>query len=407
MNNSFVKPETELYIQDSQSLIELCHLFAQSPILVIDTEFVRTRTLYPKLGLLQVYNGKVLALIDPIAIDDLSPFWALLIDNNICKVLHACSEDLEVFLTAANFTAEHPKPVNVMDSQIMLSFLGHGLSMGYAAMIQHFTGIELDKSESRTDWTKRPLSDKQLTYAKADVEHLYNIYPELLKQLESAGWLQAAQQETQRLIERKFTPIDENNLYRKVKMNWRLNAQQLNNLKFLTVWRYQKAQQRNLPIGFIVKDNTLMSIAANNPTSLHAMNKLEGAEVLDIKYQGKAMLAILQQANDVAADDYPTKLIRLDEYPDYKQIFKQMKSFIGNIAVQEGLSNENLASKKQINQFITWFFNINSEHSSVNVNNNTEANETVYQPSVDVLQGWRLSLFGEQLVQFAKNQFNH
>ena len=155
--------------------------------------------------MLQVYDGKTLALIDPIAIDDLSPFWQLLTNENIVKVLHACSEDLEVFLTSANC-----KPVNLLDSQIMMSFLGHGLSIGYAAMVEHFTGIELDKSESRTDWTRRPLSEKQLNYASADVEHLFNIYPKLVTLLEQAGWLNYAQQETQLLIERKFTPVDEN-----------------------------------------------------------------------------------------------------------------------------------------------------------------------------------------------------
>lgn len=155
------------YIQDQDTLTAICAQYAQSPVLTIDTEFVRTRTLYPKLGLLQVSNGDDIALIDPIVIDDLTPFWALLTDASITKVLHACSEDLEVFLTSANC-----KPVNLIDSQVMMSFLGHGLSMGYAAMVNHYLDIELDKSESRTDWTKRPLSDRQLAYAQADVKYL-------------------------------------------------------------------------------------------------------------------------------------------------------------------------------------------------------------------------------------------
>ena len=144
-------------IEDEISLQKLCQQYNNAEILAIDTEFVRTRTLYPKLGLLQIFDGKQLALIDPVAISDLSPFWQLMTNENIVKVLHACSEDLEVFLTSANC-----KPVNLIDSQIIMSFLGHGLSMGYAAMVEHFTGIELDKSESRTDWMKRPLTQRQL-----------------------------------------------------------------------------------------------------------------------------------------------------------------------------------------------------------------------------------------------------
>ena len=172
---------------------------------------------YPKLGLIQINDGNTLALIDPVALADLSPFWQLLENPHIQKVLHACSEDLEVFLTAGNC-----RPVNLIDSQIIMAFLGHGLSMGYAAMIAHYTNIELDKSESRTDWMKRPLTTKQLKYAEADVEHLFNVLPLLMADIEKSGWLAAAQEESDLMVERKFTPIDESLLYRNIKMAWRL-----------------------------------------------------------------------------------------------------------------------------------------------------------------------------------------
>ena len=374
------------YVQDHHSLVNLCQQLAQSKVIAIDTEFVRTRTLYPKLGLLQVNDGKNLALIDPIAIDDLSPFWQLLSDGNICKVLHACSEDLEVFLTAGN-----AKPVNLIDSQIMMSFLGHGLSMGYAAMIKHFTSIELDKSESRTDWTKRPLSQRQLTYAEADVEYLFQVYPEILAQLEQSDWVIAAQQETQLMIDRKFTPIDPNMLYKNVKMNWKLDTKQLNSLKYLSAWRYHKARDRDIPLGFVVKDNTLMAVAKYNPTDLGMMHGLEGAEVLDIRHHGKAMLSVLNKANEVTLVDYPDKINRLDEYPGYKQIFKSVKAFVNQEADSRGVAVENLASKKQINQFLTWYFKLNGDN--------------LLSVNVDVLQGWRMTLFGEKLKQFAANDF--
>jgi len=378
------------YIQDQTALVELCEKLSNSKVIAIDTEFVRTRTLYPKLGLLQVNNGEHLALIDPMVIDDLSPFWNLLSNKDICKVLHACSEDLEVFLTAAPLSGCIGKPVNLIDSQIMMSFLGHGLSMGYAAMVKHFTEIELDKSESRTDWTKRPLSQKQLTYAQADVEYLFQLYPEINQQLEASGWLTAAQQETQLLIERKFTAIDKTQLYRNVKMSWRLGAKQLNLLQQLALWRFEQAQKRDLPLGFVAKDPTLIALAKYNPDSVSAMANLEGIDTLDVKHKGRAMLTILRQANKVAEQDYPNKIIRLDESPGYKHIFKKVKGFINEVSVESGLSVENLASKKQINQFLTLHFNLNQS-----------ANDLV----VDVLQGWRYELFGEKLQQLAKQGF--
>lgn len=377
-------------IEDFNSLQTLCQQYSNANVVAIDTEFVRTRTLYPKLGLLQIYDGITLALIDPIAIDDLSPFWQILTNERIVKVLHACTEDLEVFLTCANC-----KPVNLIDSQIVMSFLGHGLSMGYAAMVAHFTQIELDKSESRTDWTKRPLSLKQLEYASADVEHLFNIYPELIAQVEQAGWLNHAQQDTQSLIEKKFTAIDENQLYRQIKLAWRLNTKQLNTLKHLAKWRYQQAQKRDLPLGFVVKENTMMAVAANNPESLSAMSKLDGAEVLDIRHKGKAMLAIVAQAAKDNAADYPPKIERLDEYPGYKQIFKKVKSFIIDVSEKHNLAIENLASKKQINQFLSWYFDLNEAKKLA-------SSSDVYP---EILITWRHELFGKALQNFANNGF--
>ncbi len=373
-------------IEDQNSLNLLCEQLAKAKVLAIDTEFVRTRTLYAKLGLLQVCDGEQLALIDPLAIDDLTPFWQLLTNAGITKVLHACSEDLEVFLTAGNC-----KPVNLIDSQIMMSFLGHGLSLGYAAMVKHYTDIELDKSESRTDWIKRPLTEKQLAYASADVDHLFSIYPKLLAEITQAGFLAYAQQETQSMIDKKFTPINDSEMYLNIKMSWRLNPKQLNTLKYLASWRFQQAQKRDLPIGFVAKDHTLMALAQSNPATVNAMSMLEGAEELDIRHKGKAMLAVLTQADKAEVSSYPTKINRLDEYPGYKQIFKQVKAFLVKSSEQNNLAIENIASKKQINQFLTWQFDLNDARNNAD--------------KVDLISGWRNALFGQTLLEFAKQGY--
>jgi len=375
------------YIEDHASLVELCHKLAKADVLAIDTEFVRTRTLYPKLGLIQVNDGENLALIDPVAISDLSAFWQLLTDEKICKVLHACSEDLEVFLTAANC-----RPVNLIDSQIMMSFLGHGLSMGYAAMVNHYLAIELDKSESRTDWMKRPLTAKQLDYAQADVDYLFQLYPRIHDELEQKGWLEAAKQESELLIEKKFTAIDETKLYRNIKLSWKLNPKQLYLLQHLASWRFQQAKTRDMPIGFIAKDHTLFALAVHNPDNLGTMANLEGVETLDVRHKGNAMLTVLKRAVKDDCGEYPDKILRLDEYPGYKQIFKKVKVFIAEQAGKVELLPENLASKKQINQFLSWHFKLNSAPE--------------YSLSIDVLTGWRKSLFGEKLCSYAKSDFN-
>lgn len=374
------------YVDEQNALVELCQKLQHSTVLMVDTEFVRTRTLYPKLGLLQVCNGEVIALIDPIAVDDLTPFWALIADESIEKVIHACSEDLEVFLTQANC-----RPKNLIDSQIMMSFLGHGLSIGYAAMVQHFLGITLDKSDSRTDWTKRPLSASQISYAQADVDFLYQLYPELKSQLQATPWFDAAKQDTELMIERKFSQTDTSQLYRNIKMSWRLSEKQLNLLQHLALWRLEQAQKRDMPIGFIAKDHTLIGLAKVNPSNMAVMSNIEGVEQLDIRHKGKAMLAVLKQANEVDEAHYPEKIVRLDEYPGYKQVFKKIKNYIAGVAKTHEQAVENFASKKQINQFLSWHYKLSAE--------------SITQEQVDILRDWRMQLFGEQLLALANDNF--
>ena len=146
-----------------------------------------------------------------------------------------------------------------------------------------------------------------------------------------------------------------------------------------------------MPIGFVAKDHTLMALAQSYPTSLSAMLNLEGAEALDIRHKGKAMLAVLAKADNAEASDYPEKINRLDDYPAYKQIFKKVKVFLVQVSERNGLAIENIASKKQINQFLTWQFDLNGKGSSTN--------------KVELLSSWRDELFGEDLITFAKQGY--
>ncbi|WNC73667.1 ribonuclease D [Thalassotalea psychrophila] len=372
------------YIQDQQSLLDYCSAVKDADLLAVDTEFVRTRTLYPNLGLIQAYDGNELALIDPVAIDDLEPFWQLLKDESLLKIIHSCSEDLEVFLHSGNC-----KPVNMIDSQVIMSFLGHGLSMGYAGMIKHYLDIDVDKSESRTDWMKRPLSDKQLDYAAADVLHLHQISGKLFADIEASGFLKAAKQESQQQIDKKFTPIDADKLYVENKQAWKLDPQQLLLLQHLLSWRYEQAVKRNLPLSFVAKDHTLMMLAQRNPQSVGAMASYDGIEILDVRHKGKAMLNVLRAANQQPEEAYPKAITRLDAYPSYKQVFKSVKNKITQLAQEQGLDTQVVAGKKQINQFLSWHWQLNEQQLD----------------KVELLKGWRGELFAEPLSQFADSGF--
>jgi len=223
------------------------------------------------------------------------------------------------------------------------------------------------------------------------VDHLFNVFPKIQQAIEASGWLVAAQQETQRLIDKKYTPVDDETLYKQIKFAWKLNPKQLNLLKALAQWRYQQAKKRDLPIGFIAKDHTLVGVAKFNPKSINAMLQIEGVEMLDVKHKGKAMLTVLKHAEELSEQQYPDKIIRLDDYPGYKQAFKKVKNLVAKTSASSGQSPENLASKKQINQFLSWHY----KHASA-------AEKAL---NVDVLQGWRADLMGEALNQLSKANF--
>jgi ribonuclease D len=252
--------------------------------------------------------------------------------------------------------------------------------------------LELDKSESRTDWTKRPLTDSQLSYAAADVEYLFQVTPELLSQAEEKGWLAAAKLETEQQIAKKFKKVETDKLYLDMKLAWRLSPAQLNRLKSLCTWRYEQAVKRDLPIGFIAKDHTLLLLAERNPKSVGAMAGYSGIEILDVRHQGKAMLNILKKAGEIAPEMYPHKVARLDDFPGYKQIFKKVKEFIAEQAKLKDIPMEVCASKKQINLFLSYFWQLNGVEQT--------------PEQVDFISTWRYELCGKNLIDYAQQGFS-
>ncbi|MEP2603560.1 MAG: ribonuclease D, partial [Paraglaciecola sp.] len=167
------------FITDTQALNDFCLQASKEQAIAVDTEFVRTRTLYPKLGLIQIYDGKQLVLVDPLSIDDFSSLQSLLTNPKVVKVLHSCSEDLEAFWHALKVV-----PAPIFDSQFAASIVGMGPALGYAKLVEMMLGVVVDKGESRTDWIARPLSEQQCAYAANDVLYLFQLYPELKSKVE-------------------------------------------------------------------------------------------------------------------------------------------------------------------------------------------------------------------------------
>lgn len=361
-------------ITTDEALASICKAARQVPALALDTEFVRTRTYYPQLGLIQLYDGTQASLIDPLAITDWAPFKALLQDTSVIKFLHAGSEDLEVFLNAFGLL-----PTPFIDTQILAAFSGRPLSCGFATLVESFTGIALDKSESRTDWLARPLTERQCEYAAADVLYLLPIAHKLMEETQAAGWMSAALDECKLMANRRQEILDPEEAWREIGNAWQLRTRQLACLKMLASWRLRKARERDMAVNFVVREENLWQVARYMPGSLGELDQL-GLSGSEIRFHGKTLVALVAQAQALPEDQWPEPLSNLVDMPGYRKVFKAIKARVQEISEACGLSAELLASRRQINQLLNWHWKLK---------NQTTAPE--------LMSGWRGELMGERL----------
>ena len=335
-------------VTELSHLERVCIQAKNAPAIMLDTEFVRTRTFYPKLGLIQLYDGHTLSLIDPLLLDDLSPLWALMVDPSVLKVLHACGEDLEVFFHYAGVM-----PTPMLDTQIMAAFLGHGLSTGFASLVDTYLDVQLDKGESRTNWCARPLTQSQLEYAAADVFYLLPLYHILAERVLEASWCDAVQEECASFQKKRGKIPDPEKAYLGIKNVFQLSSKQLLLIKNLASWRLQEAQRRDLALNFVVKDLHLWKMARFD---IHTIEKMisEGFDRFEVERHGRRMLKILENVNQMPKSSYPELILQLVDMPGYKLVVKEIKEHTSVVAKQLNMVPEFIASKKQIHQVLKW-----------------------------------------------------
>ncbi|WP_109079288.1 ribonuclease D [Aggregatibacter kilianii] len=369
-----VKNPPHFYVvTDDAELARVCRAAREQSAVALDTEFVRVRTLYPKLGLIQLYFGDQVALIDPLPIQDFSPFVALLADANVVKILHACGEDLEVF---QHYFQQLPRPM--YDTQVMAHFLGFAGSSGFAALVQHYFQLEIDKGASRTDWLARPLSDNQLQYAAADVWYLLPLYEQMQAQLAQTEWKSAVENECEFLLNKRAQATKEpDSAYFAIPNAWKLNRQELMRLKLLAKWRMEEAMKRDLALNFVVRAENLWLVAKNNPKHTSTLLEL-GLSTAEVRIHGKKLLQIIDQVKRIAPEDYPQPIQRLADDPRYKTTLKALQQHLVQIT-PPNLPKELIASKRSLESLMKWYWSKGVEEE---------------QP--ELLTGWRKP-FGEKL----------
>ncbi|KFX67784.1 ribonuclease D [Pseudomonas taeanensis MS-3] len=290
------------WILDDASLAQHCADWQRLPFVAVDTEFMRVDTFYPIAGLLQVSEGERAYLIDPLLIEDWTPFSALLQNPAVVKVLHACSEDLEVFL---RLTDSLPAPL--FDTQLAAAYLNLGFSMGYSRLVQTVLNIELPKGETRSDWLQRPLSETQVSYAAEDVLHLAEVYTALQAQLspEKNAWVL---EDGAELVLNLRREVDPNEVYREAKLAWKLSRAQLAVLRELCAWREREARARNQPRNRVIREHSLWPIARNQPDNLVALARIDDMHPKTIRRDGETLLKLIKDAAATPAAEWPEAL---------------------------------------------------------------------------------------------------
>ncbi len=290
-------------ISDSESLAAFTARHEDAPYLLIDTEFLREQTYYPKLCLIQIAGPEEAVIIDALAKGlDLEHLRPLLADQKIIKVFHAGRQDLEIFLKLFGFV-----PTPLFDTQIAAMVCGFGEQVAFDTLVKRITGAHLDKVSRFTDWARRPLSRRQLDYALADVVHLRPVYQELAGSLQQRGRENWVEDEMQALTQPSLYVVEPERAWERIKVRSR-DPRFLGRLKALAAWREGEAQERDLPRQRLLKDEQLQEIAAHNPSDAESLAHARGfsRQAAEGKF-GQRILAVLAEAEPLDSEQMPKR----------------------------------------------------------------------------------------------------
>ena len=362
-------------------MVALCERLKPSSILALDTEFVRERTYYHRLGLIQVSDGTTCAAIDPIQIFNLEPFLDLIRDQTTIKVFHAARQDLEILNRLCGSMV-----LPIFDTQIAASVVGWGSQISFAKIVNKVLGKKINKSETYTDWCRRPLSESQIEYALDDVRLLFPVYKKLkkvLKKLNRDEWLE---DEFKSLEDPdSFKTPEPEKLYMRIKNVRSLAPKNLAVICELTTWREQEAQTRDCLAKSIVRDEPLLELARKAPTDVEGLSHIRGLHRNEVSRSKQKILAAIQKGLNLPKDEIP-QLPALEIYDAPPGVEEMIAAFVQIRADELQIEPRVLADRKRIHDFVKCFeLNLDIE-------------------SHNLLCGWRKEAIGDLLYSILKGQ---
>ena len=364
-------------ITENHLLEQFCERVSRSDFITVDTEFIREKTYWPELCLIQLGAPKETAIIDPLAKNlDLSPVFELMKNSNLLKVFHAARQDLEIFF---HLMGNLPSPI--FDTQISAMVCGFGNSVGYETLTNKLAQKSIDKTMQFSDWKKRPLSEKQLSYALADVTHLRVVYENLITTLKKNSRTNWVKEEMDTLNSIELYKPDPRSVWKRLKIR-NPNPRFLAILREVAAWREKEAQRKNKPRNWILKDTAITEIALQKPTNIEDLHGLRGVNSNQINGSaGKEILEAVQKGIYTPDEKCPVVKKPSNKKPKIGAISDLLKVLLKLKSETHGVAQKLIASTEEIDEIA-----INDE------------------ADVSALRGWRRQVFGADAIALKRGQ---
>jgi ribonuclease D len=368
---------TPALITATPALAELCERLALETFITIDTEFIREKTYYPELCVVQLAGSRDVAVVDAQAPGiDLSPLAALLANPDVVKVFHACRQDIEIFLL--RFGAV---PARIFDTQIAAMVAGFGDQVSYGELVANLAGGHIDKAHRFSDWSARPLTPAQIAYAAADVTHLRIVYERLLSRLTESGRLAWVAEEMAALADPATYQVDPERAWERLKLRTG-NRRQLALIQHIAAWREREAQRINIPRQRLLKDEQIPEIAALAPDSPTALSRVRGITTGFAQGKsGASLLAAVAAAKAIPEEDLP----RTDRPREPSRASPALVSLL-KVLLNARAEQHNVAARL--------------------IAGSDEVEALAGDPEADIpaLHGWRLEMFGADAQRLVRGE---
>jgi ribonuclease D len=358
----------EIFINAGAELQQLCRQLKQQEWITVDTEFIRERTYYAQLCLIQVATPEQLACVDPLSIDDLSPLHEILADPRILKVFHSARQDIEVF-----YDLDQKTPAPLFDTQVAAGLLGYDMQISYAALVEKLCGVKLKKTHTRTDWAARPLRPEQIDYAEDDVRYLREVYMKLSEALKRSGRMTWLIEDCASYTDPERYRNDPECAYLRIKKFNALSSKAQQHLRHLATWREKTAQQKNLPRSWVLRDAVLVELANLAPVRLEQLVEIKGMKDSEVKKWGDEVLRVMAETETAVSAAPPTPPLRFNR--EQAALRDRLLSLVKSEASRLRIHPTALATRRDIELVLSGVGDI------------------------PLLQGWRRDVIGNALLE--------